>query len=100
MEEAFHCCKKDCFMCRDSAPFFNLEVCCRVPIHPLCVCHLQKPSHKPSSPEIGRAGEARMCYMTCPVLYPKSAEMPLEEAVPTKPIMEPRFHTQFRPRFE
>ena len=44
-------------MCRCSVPFFNLEAYCCFPIHPLCVCHLQKPSHKSLSPEVGREGE-------------------------------------------
>jgi hypothetical protein len=76
-------------MCRGSAPFFHLKVYCRVPIHPLCVCHLQKPLHKPSSPEVGGAGEVSTFNMTCPVLYPKGAEATLKEAVPPKPVMEP-----------
>ena len=76
-------------MCHSSAPFFNFEVYCHIPIHSLCLCHFQKPLHKPSSPEVGRAVEVRTFNMTCPVLYPKSAEATLDEAVPTKPIMEP-----------
>ncbi len=67
---SFHC-FQNCFVGCGRQSVLCFQVDCCVPICPLCMGHLQKPSHESSSPEVCQLRKICLLDMLCSVLHPE-----------------------------